>query len=311
MTDRARESDIAFCREIAGRANANLLHAARLLPPPRQDFFFASYAAMRLIDDRVDDDFLMRPAPARTETRELMLQEIDAWEGQCLGHAEQGPLPDPVRRAMQDIVLVSDLGETPWRGLADAMRRDVEEREMADWEDFLSYAEGATVAPATVFIYLLAAQPGRTGFHCDLPEAPVTYAVDLGIFCYLVHILRDLAKDAERSDRLVTIPQSLLAEAGLEKSGLSEAVRARDPRISQLAVLVRARANGHLELGRQSLARLKPFLGRREYFALSGLIRIYETLFERFSADFFEGLAAAPELELSLRADLLNARAEP
>ncbi|WP_193180727.1 squalene/phytoene synthase family protein [Nisaea sediminum] len=311
MTDRAREGDFDFCREIAGRANANLLHAARLLPVPRQEFFFASYAAMRLIDDAVDDDFLMRPAPERDAARGQMLAEIDAWEAQCLGRAEQGPLPEQVQRAMRDTVLASDLGDMPWAGLAAAMRRDVEERDMKDWEDFLSYAEGATVAPATVFIYLLAADPGQTAFRCRLPEAPVTYAADLGIFCYLVHILRDLAKDAERSDRLVTIPQSLLEEAGLEKHRLAEAVRTRDPGIPLLAAALRTKAGGHLKMGRQSLMRLKPLLGTREYFALAGLIRIYETLFERFSADFFEGLAAAPALERSLRADLLNAGAEP
>ncbi|WP_420405028.1 squalene/phytoene synthase family protein [Nisaea sp.] len=311
MTESASEGDVAVCRDIAGRANANLLHAARLLPARRQAFFFASYAAMRLIDDAVDDDFLMRPAPERDATRSRMLQEIGAWEAQCLGDGKQGPLPAPVRRAMQGIVLPSDLGAAPWQGLASAMRRDVEEREMADWEDFLSYAQGATIAPATVFVYLLSAETDEKGFRCRLPEAPVTYAADLGIFCYLVHILRDLAKDAERSDRLVTIPLSLLAEAGLEKNRLSEAVRARDPGVPLLAAALRAKAGVHLELGRTSLALLKPLLGRREYFALSGLIRIYETLFERFSTDFFDGLAAAPALERSLRADLLNEETDP
>jgi len=310
LTDRPRESDLAVCRAIAGRANANLLHAARLLPVSRQNFFFASYAAMRLIDDAVDDDFLMRPAPERDATRDRMLEDIRAWEAQCLGRAEQGPLPEPVRRAMRDTVLVSDLGEAPWRGLADAMRRDVEEREMTDWEDFLSYAEGATVAPATVFIYLLAAETEGGAFRIRLPEAPVSYAADLGIFCYLVHILRDLAKDADRSERLVTIPSSLLAEAGLEKSRLSEAVRSREPGVQRLASMLRSRAGGHLESGRQALKRLKPLVGRREYMALKGLIGIYETLFERFSTDFFDGLASARELEQTLRATLLNAGTE-
>lgn len=310
MTDAQRESDLAACRAIAGRANANLLHAARLLPAPRQDFFFASYAAMRLIDDAVDDDFLMRPAPERERDRRRMLQAIADWEAQCIGRTVEGPLPEAVRRAMQETVLVSDLGEAPWCGLAEAMRRDVEEREMTDWEDFLSYAEGATVAPATVFIYLLSAETDGSGFRCRLPEAPVTYAADLGIFCYLVHILRDLAKDAERSERLVTIPTSLLAEAGLERSRLSDAVRSRAPGVRQLASMLRSRAAGHLDLGRQALRRLKPVIGRREYFALKGLIGIYETLFERFSTDFFDGLASAPALEQTLRTTLLNAEKE-
>ncbi|UUX50107.1 squalene/phytoene synthase family protein [Nisaea acidiphila] len=310
LTELAGARDIAFCREIAGRANANLLHAARLLPQSRQAFFFASYAAMRLIDDAVDDGFLVRPATDRAAARSEMLAAIDHWEAQCLGRAEEGPLPAPVQRALRRIVRISDLGDTPWRGLAEAMRRDARETPMVEWEDFLAYASGATVAPATIFIYLLAADPSEEGFRWRLPSPPEGYAEDLGIFCYLVHILRDLAKDAERSERLVTIPESLLRRAGIAKTELSEAVKQRDGRISILAADLRERAAAHLVKGRGALAELGPLIGRREYLALKGLIRIYVSLFERFGTDFFEGMAAAPGLETALRAELLVAEAE-
>lgn len=305
----AKAEDFAFCREIARRANANLLHAARLLPGPRQDFFFATYAAMRLIDDAVDDGFLCRPVADREHERGAMLADIDNWQGQCLGETEEGPLPEPVFRALQTTAHCSDLGETPWTGLADAMRCDVREQPMPDWEDFLGYAAGATVAPATIFIYLLGAKPAERGFSWDLPEPPVHYAADLGIFCYLVHILRDLAKDAERSERLVTVPDSLIEHAGLQKAGLTDAIRSRDPRVGALAADLRQRASSHLEAGRIALRALNPLIGRREQLALSGLIGIYETLFDRFSADYFAGMADAPALELALRKKLLPSQA--
>lgn len=301
--------DLAFCREIAGRANANLLHAARLLPGPRQDFFFATYAAMRLIDDAVDDGFLCRPIEDRAHERSAMLADIDNWQGQCLGERKDGPLPAQVYRALRATAQRSDLGETPWAGLADAMRRDVHEQPMPNWDDFLGYAAGATVAPATIFIYLLGAQPAERGFSWDLPMPPVHYAADLGIFCYLVHILRDLAKDAERSERLVTIPDSLIEQAGLQKTGLSDAIRSRDPRVGSLAADLRERASFHLKAGRGSLQTLKPLIGRREQLALSGLIGIYESLFDRFSADYFAGMADAPALEQALRKKLLASQA--
>lgn len=310
LTESRLSDDVALCREIAGRANANLLHAARLLPQQRQSFFFASYAAMRLIDDAVDDDFLMRPVPERAAGRSGMLEAIDGWEAQCLGRSDEGPLPPGVQRAIRDIVQNSDLGAPPWRGLADAMRRDVNETPMKDWQDFLAYAAGATVAPATVFIYLLSAEPTPDGFRARLPAPPEHYAEDLGIFCYLVHILRDLAKDADRSEHLVTIPESVLAEAGLEKTALAGAVRERDGRISLLAEILRDHATAHLEKGRRALGELRPLLGSREYYALKGLIAIYETLFARFGADFFEGSVEAPGLESKVRAELLGAEAK-
>ena len=176
---------------------------------------------------------------------------------------------------------------------------------MPGWDDFLAYAAGATVAPATIFIYLLGAQPAEDGFSWALPEQPVHYAADLGIFCYLVHILRDLAKDAERSERLVTIPDALIEHAGLDKAGLSDAIKSRDPRIAVLASDLRQRADSHLESGRHSLQAFKALIGRREQLALSGLIGIYESLFSRFSTDYFAGMADAPALEQALRKKLL------
>lgn len=300
--------DFAFCREIAGRANANLLHAARMLPDERQKFFFATYAAMRLIDDAVDDDFLRRSFANRQQERGRMLADIDCWQAQCLGMRDDGPLPAPVCRALQVTAQRSDLGDTPWTGLADAMRRDVREQPMSDWNDFIDYAAGATVAPATIFVYLLGAEPRDAGFVWREPVLPVQYAEDLGIFCYLVHILRDLAKDAERSERLVTVPDSMIRDAGLTKAELSYAIISRDPRIGELAAGLRKRAAMHLEAGKKSLQTLQPLIGLREKLALSGLIGIYEALFKRFSADYFSGLADAPGLEQSLRKKLLSSQ---
>lgn len=261
---------------------------------------------MRLIDDTVDDDFLRRQASKREATRSAMLAEIEGWQAQALGISEEGPLPSQVVRALHATAHRSNLGDGPWTGLAGAMRRDVDEQPMPDWSDFLSYAEGATVAPATIFIFLLGAEPAESGFSWSLPHPPEHYARDLGIFCYLVHILRDFAKDAARSERLITVPDALIQQAGLQKSELPLAVGARDPRVGTLAEDLRQRAAGHLEAGRRALQDLKPLIGRRERFALSGLIGIYESLFNRFSADYFSSMADAPALEQQLRKDLLS-----
>ena len=260
---------------------------------------------MRLIDDAVDEGFLCRPVTERAQQRRTMLASIDKWLGQCLGEIEEGPLPPQVRYALRATAHCSDLGETPWTGLADAMRSDVREQPMLEWNDFLTYATGATVAPATIFIYLLGAKPDAAGFYWDLPEPPSHYAADLGIFCYLVHILRDLAKDAERSERLVTVPRSLIRHAGLEKADLREAILSRDPRVGTLAADLRQRASLHLDAGRGVLSALKAFIGPREHLALTGLIGIYQSLFDRFSADYFAGMADAPALEQALRKTLL------
>ncbi|MDA0342298.1 MAG: squalene/phytoene synthase family protein [Proteobacteria bacterium] len=306
-----------LCREIAGRANANFLHAARLLPGFRQDFFFATYAAMRVIDDRVDEDFLTLPAQQRDAERDEARRAISDWlsqstifdaAGESIGdESTAGPLhPDGVA-ALADTAGRSDLGAWPWRALAGALLSDVEEREMRSWEDFLEYCAGATVAPAAIFIYLLAARHDpASGYRYELPRAARDYAKDLAIYCYIVHILRDLAKDAGRSPRLITIPSEILAAAGLTRDGLSAALAEKSPAIGVLAGLLISKAEPFKAAGHAALREVGGHLGMVERLALNGLIAVYDRLFASAGKDALGVAINGPAMEAALRRDLLR-----
>ena len=224
--DPSLRAALADCEAIAVRNDSTLFHAARLLPRYRRDFFAASYAAMRVIDDAVDEGFMTRPPAERDAGRAAMTAEVEAWRRQTADGAPDGPLPATVATGFRATVGRSDLGPGPWDGLAAALSEDVAEAAMQDWPAFERYADGATVAPATVFIYLLACRYEAGAYRSYLPQPPVYYASDLGVFCYLVHILRDLAKDAGSRGRLVTIPTATLAEHGLDRYTLAEVVAA-------------------------------------------------------------------------------------
>ena len=298
---------LTLCREIAGRANANFLHAARLLPRVRQEFFFATYAAMRVIDDRVDEDFLTLPSMEREAGRDDILSAIAAWTTQCTEFdGKPGPLHPDVAMALAATAGRSDLGAWPWHALAGAMRADAEEREMRSWEDFLNYCAGATVAPAAIFIYLLAADPDpRRGFRHGLSKPARAYALDLAIYCYIVHILRDLAKDVGRSPRLITIPTDMLAEAGLRREGLSAALAEKSPAIGVLAGLLIDKAEPFRVAGHASLREVGGHLGLVERAALRGLIAVYDKLFDKAGKDALSVALNGPMLEEELRRDLL------
>lgn len=306
---------LGLCREIAGRANANFLHAARLLSRPRQDFFFATYAAMRVIDDFVDETFLTQPAPAREAGRGAALRMVSDWSAQCVEFRDSpGPLDADIVAALAATVGRSNLGAWPWPALAEAMRADVEEREMRSWEDFLGYCDGATVAPAAIFIYLLAADPsggpdddprfGR-GFRYTLEETARDHARDLAIYCYIVHILRDLAKDAERSPRLITIPTDMLDAVGLTRDGLGEALRTKSTAIGALAGLLIDKALPYRDAGHASLRDVGRHLGFVERGALNGLIAVYDRLFDSARKDALKVALEGPAMEVALRRDLL------
>jgi phytoene synthase len=298
---------LALSKETAGRANANFLHAARLLPQTRREFFFATYAAMRIIDDFVDEDFLTLSSAERAAGRAEALMAISDWTLQCTGgEGKNGPLDSDLVAVLGDTAGRSDLGDWPWFALGDAMRADVEEREMRSWEDFLRYCAGATVAPASIFVYLLAAEPnaGR-GFRYNLPKPARDYAADLAIYCYIVHILRDLAKDAGRSPRLITIPTDILSKAGLQREGLSQALAVKSPAIGILAQLLIDKAEPFRLAGHASLREVGAHLGMVERMALRGLIAVYDRLFDKAGKDALAVALHGPAMEEDLRRDLL------
>lgn len=300
-------ADLAACKAIAEAANANFLHAARLLPAARQDFFHATYAAMRWIDDKVDDDFLMAPKPDRQVRRPEVARLVRAWQDQAMRGTIQGPMPAEIARALAATAGRSDLGDWPWRALAGALSVDVEEREMVEWIDFLAYCEGATVAPAAIFIYLLAAERDGDGRYRYPFEQPARwYAEDLGIYCYLVHILRDLKKDSEGSPRLVTIPTEIITEAKIAKGQLPAAIRAKSEHVDRLARLLIAKALPFRAKGHMRLDDVASRLGLVEATALRGLIKIYDRLFEAFQGDYVESMDRWAAMEQRLRKELLS-----
>ncbi len=308
MTDGARlRAAMAACEAVAARNNSTLYHATRALPKARRDFFSATYAAMRVIDDLVDEDFLAATDAQQVGRRQQMRETVEAWRRQTAEGAAAGPLPADLALAFDAIVRPSDLGAGPWNGLAQALAEDVEEAEMADWPAFERYAEGATVAPAEIFIYLLAAEPTADGLRYRLSVPAIDYARDLAVFCYLVHILRDLAKDAATPGRLVTIPADLLASVGLDRNSVAAAVAgARRESLDGLAAPILARAETFRQRGRARIADLLGELGMRERLALDGLVQVYERLHRGFQTRYADRLESLPSLETVARADIFG-----
>lgn len=299
---------IAACEAIAARNDSTLFHASRALPRFRRDLFAVTYAAMRVIDDRVDEDFLSLPAERRASGRLAMAAEVEAWRRQTAEGAAEGPLPTSVATAFRALVTPSDLGPGPWTGLAAALQEDVTEAAMADWAAFDRYAQGATVAPAEIFIYLLAAEQTPSGIRCRLPHPLAWYAADLAVFCYLVHILRDLAKDAGATARLVTIPETVLADTGLSRDTIGAAVAGGDrARLDLLAAPILAKAEAHRRVGRERITTLLPTLGVRERVALDGLLQVYERLHKNFVDRYGERVTELPALENVARAAIFEA----
>ncbi|MBP5856049.1 squalene/phytoene synthase family protein [Marivibrio halodurans] len=283
-------------------SGSNLDAVGRFLPGRKRALFEACYASMRIVDDFVDDGFLAMDETARAAARPLAIRAVARWCARCEAalagrdwrSADAEDMGDPLLAAgaapVHDALLAAAStgapGSRAWRALAEAMARDVAERAIAGWADFDAYCEGATVAPAAVFLHVLTMREERGRLVPTLSEDTLFAAArPMALFCYLVHIQRDLAKDTARGGQLVTLPADRLAVHGLTRAGLAEAMAAREPGVLSLAAEIHRRAGDYRAAIRAARDRVAPSLGRRERAILTTLIGVYERLHDRMADD--------------------------
>jgi presqualene diphosphate synthase len=300
----------AECEAITSSRQPNLYLVGRYLPPPKYRLFVAAYAAMRVVDDFVDNDFLGMSHNERETTRRQALESIADWQEQIVAAVERraptklARVNEKVFYAFRDVAAWAPLDTRPWINLARAMCRDVNETPITTWDDFLVYCEGATVAPATVFIEILACRingPGRAEIH--LPNSCDYYARDMAMFCYIVHIVRDLWRDALAAPQLLTIPADMLKAAGLRKQDVSTSVALRDSRaLSPLVSALMEHAREHAAVAMYRVAEISALLEEREALILDVLFELYYATYTRLSIDaprFFDGQAGLSNDEVS------------
>lgn len=301
------QSDLDYCLEVTRRGGSNLWFVGRGLPARRRAMFVSAYASMRVVDDFVDDDFLARPPEARASGRAAAHDRVARWlsamERALGGDADchaAGDLPhSAIARSVASVYAGADIGPEPWRLLARSMHRDVDEKPFVDWDDFIAYCEGATVAPASIFLYVVAADlSGPPTARHRLPADPADCVRDMAIFCYLVHIARDITKDALAGPALLTIPDTILATHGLDRIELAKAAQAEevgDKRLDGLITDLTARAGDYRSRGEAWRDRLLPLMGLRERTAFAALMTVYGALHDRLCADPNFALRRDPE----------------
>jgi phytoene/squalene synthetase len=315
--DMPTQSDLDHCLDITRRGKSNLWFVGRGLPARRRAMFASAYASMRVVDDFVDDEFLVLPIEERERRRagahERVAEWMSAMESAVAGApapgAEDG-FPDMrIVRAVADCFLGADIGPGPWRQLARSMHRDVDELPFRNWDDFVDYCEGATVAPAGIFLYVVAADldAAPTARH-KLPAAAPDCVRDMAIFCYLVHIARDIVKDAASGPALLTIPDDVLQAHDLTRTELATAaLNGTDKRMVGLITDLAERAADYRRRGEAWHDRLSPMLGFRERTAFSALMTVYGALHDRLLDDPGFALVRDPKHREELRRAALTA----
>lgn len=208
---------LVVCEQVAGKDRSNLYVVSQFFEDRvRYDGFIAMYAVMRLVDDLVDDVVDKAALPAAAQRR--LLEQLDDWERRICEAYAGTPRAGAIDVALAAAVKTFPVPLALWLAFVDAMRFDVRKPRFDDFDEFLDYGEGATVAPTSIYVYLLTSRRQRGGFYLAEDFDFQACGRDLGRFAYIAHVLRDVQKDLQvgRSGLVY------LSNADLHAHGLSE-----------------------------------------------------------------------------------------
>lgn len=303
---------------IAARDHNNLYLTSCFFQDRERYFAFCGlYALMRVIDDRVDSipdrDALAPEAKAREKAviaawrRAFLAESSSAADLAACEHEQASELLSAARRAMALFPLPVVL----WENFFAAMEKDLDQARFPTFADFLDYTEGASVAPTTIYLYLLSAQLENEGRY----RVPADFDLigcgrHLGTFAYIAHIVRDLAADLRATRRgLLYLATDDLAAHGMAEVDLFrdlEQGRAGAGLLALVTDLI-GRARAYLEKGRRQAQILEGRLTPDCAYILELIVSIYEEVLrkiERSGSDPLRGehhLTNAEKQEIALR----------
>ncbi|UCD62895.1 MAG: squalene/phytoene synthase family protein [Candidatus Zixiibacteriota bacterium] len=262
--------------------------AARFWENDRYEAFKVCYRSMRVIDDLVDE----RKASGvkiSDRDRELMSQTIRNWVESFI----EGKPSDVFQAQLLDTARKFLIPPWPWQRLARAMIYDLNHDGFATFMTFLRYAEGAAVAPASVFMHLCGVNDGGDG-SLRGPRFDVRRAArPLALFSYLVHIMRDFEKDQKAG--LNYFADDLMTRSRLSHDGLRREAQAASTS-PELRILMRQyhrAARYYRGKARDTLDSVIPELAPACQLSLEIIYSLYSQIFHRIEPENGEFTARA------------------
>jgi phytoene synthase len=184
-------SDVDACRAILAEGSKSFNAASKLLPRRIRDPAAVFYAFCRVADDAVDDS----PDPTAAVVA-LRTRLDDVFAGR--------PRPDPVDRALAQVVADYRLPRTPFDALLEGFEWDASGHVYEELGDVLAYSARVASAVGVVMTLLMGVRDPRA----------IARACDMGGAMQLTNIARDVGEDAARG-RLY-LPRTWLLEEGLD-----------------------------------------------------------------------------------------------
>lgn len=167
----------------------NILIAASFWDKERYHAAKVCYKFMRMIDDLIDDRKALDESISCLEKEELS-EKVNSWID-CL---DKVPVNEPFYQELADTISTFKIPLQLFHNFAKSMIHDINNDGFSSLEEFMEYAEGASVAPASIFVHLCCLSE-RDGEYLIPDYDVLNVARPCAIFSYLVHIIRDFQED--------------------------------------------------------------------------------------------------------------------
>jgi phytoene/squalene synthetase len=266
----------------------NILIAASFWDEERYCAARTCYKFMRAIDDLIDDHKAASRQILDSE-RKRFLSDVDHWISVIKNMNPCNPLQEELTETLEKF----RIPVWPLQNFARSMIYDIQNDGFPTLESFLEYSEGASVAPAAIFVHLCGIN--RKNGEYTLPEFDVADAArPCAIFSYLVHIIRDFQKD--QLNNLNYFADDLILQHGMDRKILRDfALNGRiDDRFRALVKEYYHLADQYRKETYDVIRKIKPYLEPRYQLSLEIIFNLYLMVFERI--DLENGMLTGEEL---------------
>lgn len=257
----------------------NILIAANFWEKERYEAAKTCYRYMRSIDDLIDNYKAANKAIG-SGIRDEFLSNVDDWLNVLMS-------PDNTHPDQADLAMTISRFRIPlWplQAFARSMVYDINNDGFPTLQSFLDYSQGASVAPASIFVHLCGLAVENNHYRDPLFDVR-SAATPCAIFSYVVHIIRDFQKD--QTNNLNYFADEMIEKNGLTRDDLRHIATGRPvpPGFRNMISEYCGLAAEYRDKTALIIKEISPLVEPRYRLSLRIIFDLYQMVFERIDAE--------------------------
>jgi phytoene/squalene synthetase len=249
--------------------------AARFWSDERYHAFKILYKSFRIIDDLVDNKKISSYKISEIEKQKLILK-VENWAKSV----KESESINTFQKELVKTIVKFRIPIWPWEKFSRSMAYDIHNKGFKTFQIFLNYAEGAVIAPASIFLHLCGLKENNGHYYA--PDFNIREATEsAALFAYIVHIIRDFQKD--QKNNLIFFTNDLLEKNGVDYQMLKEISVGSHipPSFRNLIKDYYDYAEYYRKKTRLTINKIKKYLEPRYQLSLEIIYNLYLQIFER------------------------------